>query len=291
MECFSNSMSEFKFVCPVCGQHIKCESWRSNTMMECPTCFQRIIVPQSPATDDVQLIITGQKAGRRPVPTAMTNLGTTTPPVKKSPMAAIAFVVLLCAAVAAVFVFRGKIFRSTNIQSTTASQTNPAPVQKNGTPARPVVVAPPANDTNWMLTLDEATIPGSTAAGRVHGQDFLCGRAFLQNGTLVLRAGTSGPPDFGLAINFSGAPANALAGKTINVTTDADKAARVALRWRESDQPRSETFTNNYAMRLEFGMPANNHLPGKIYFCAPDKMKSYILGTFNAEIRKPKPSR
>jgi hypothetical protein len=142
-----------------------------------------------------------------------------------------------------------------------------------------------------MLTLDEATIPGSTAAGRVHGQDFLCGRAFLQNGTLVLRAGTSGPPDFGLAINFSGAPANALAGKTINVTTDADKAARVTLRWRESDQPRSETFTNNYAMRLEFGMPANNHLPGKIYFCAPDKMKSYILGTFNAEIRKPKPSR
>ena len=253
-------------------------------MMECPTCFQRIIVPQSPATDDVQLIITGQKAGRRPVPTAMTNLGTTTPPVKKSPMAAIAFVVLLCAVVAAVFAFRGKLFQSGPARA-------PVKATNQTVAASSQSVAPPANDTNWMLTLDAATIPGSTAAGRVHGQDFLCGRAFLQNGTLVLRAGTSGPPDFGLAINFSGAPANALAGKTINVTTDADKAARVTLRWRESNQPRSENFTNNYAMRLEFGMPANNHLPGKIYFCAPDKMKSYILGTFNAEIRKPKPAR
>ncbi len=41
-------MSEFKYACPVCGQHIKCDSSQSGTQMECPTCFQKIVVPQAP---------------------------------------------------------------------------------------------------------------------------------------------------------------------------------------------------------------------------------------------------
>ena len=36
--------------------------------MECPTCFQKITVPQAPATDDPKFIITGTKVGERPVP-------------------------------------------------------------------------------------------------------------------------------------------------------------------------------------------------------------------------------
>ena len=46
-------------------------------------------------------------------------------------------------------------------------------------------------------------------------------------------------------------------------------------------------------LRLELGNldAANGYVSGKIYLCTPDEMKSYVLGTFNAEIRKPKPSR
>ncbi len=44
-------MSEFKYACPVCGQHIKCDSSQGGSVMECPTCFQKIIVPQAPAPD------------------------------------------------------------------------------------------------------------------------------------------------------------------------------------------------------------------------------------------------
>jgi hypothetical protein len=52
-----------------------------------------------------------------------------------------------------------------------------------------------------------------------------------------------------------------------------------------------DNFDGGYAMRLEFGALANNRMPGKIYLCTPDETKSYIAGTFNVEIRRPRPPR
>ena len=76
-----------------------------------------------------------------------------------------------------------------------------------------------------------------------------------------------------------------LAGQPINVTTNAEKAARVMLRWRDGGQTARENFDGGYAMRLEFGALAGNRMPGKIYLCLPDETKSYVAGTFNVEIR------
>ena len=110
-------MSEFKYACPVCGQHIKCDSSQTGTVMECPTCFQKITVPQAPATGDSKLIITGTKVGESPIPVASADSGAATAAEKHFPLAAIAVIVLLCAAVAAAFVFRGKIFKSAGDQT------------------------------------------------------------------------------------------------------------------------------------------------------------------------------
>ena len=63
-------MSEFKYACPVCGQHIKCDVSQAGSVMECPTCFQKIVAPQAPAAGDAKLILTGMKADDRPMPTA-----------------------------------------------------------------------------------------------------------------------------------------------------------------------------------------------------------------------------
>src|SRR5208282_1330944 len=105
-------MSEFTFACPVCGQHIKCESWRSNTVMECPTCFQKITVPQAPAVEKPKFIIAGTKVGgERPVPAAPDS-GVEAEPEKHFPIAVFVVALLLCAVVAGAFVFRGKIFKS-----------------------------------------------------------------------------------------------------------------------------------------------------------------------------------
>jgi len=53
-----NPMSEFKYACPVCGQHIRCDSSQAGSVMECPTCFQKITVPQAPASEEQKLILT-----------------------------------------------------------------------------------------------------------------------------------------------------------------------------------------------------------------------------------------
>ena len=44
----AEAMSEFKFACPVCGQHITAGSSASGSQIVCPTCFQKIVVPQAP---------------------------------------------------------------------------------------------------------------------------------------------------------------------------------------------------------------------------------------------------
>ena len=115
-------------------------------------------------------------------------------------------------------------------------------------------------------------------------------RAGFQNGSLTLREGTRGAVEFGAIINFSGAQPEDLSGKTIDVTTNAEKAAKVTLRYKDdSGTVQKPNFDAGYALRLEFGALANNRLPGKIYLCLPDDEKSYLVGTFNADARKPKP--
>src|SRR5271165_1544110 len=54
-------MSEFKFACPVCGQHITADSSASGKQIECPTCFQKILAPQAPLSGDPKLILSGSK--------------------------------------------------------------------------------------------------------------------------------------------------------------------------------------------------------------------------------------
>jgi DNA-directed RNA polymerase subunit RPC12/RpoP len=143
-------VSEFKYACPVCGQHIKCDSSQAGTQMECPTCFQKIIVPQSPSVDDPKFIITGTRVGERPVPAASADSRAATPPEKNSLVAGIAFVILLCAAVAAVFVFRGIIFKSAPTGTNAVNNTH-----ASGTPPSPAPGGPAATVLGYRVDADE----------------------------------------------------------------------------------------------------------------------------------------
>jgi DNA-directed RNA polymerase subunit RPC12/RpoP len=456
-------MSEFKYACPVCGQHIKCDSAQAGTVMDCPTCFQKITVPQAPANADPKFILTGSKFVKRKIPDLLTRAvaGSAAPPEKNFPVV-IFMVLLLLAGVAgaaffvtqrsgslrplslkawqsgdigdaspagsaqpvkrvftitgsgadiwhqtdafhfvfqplngdgalateilevqnthewakagvmirestnanaafalasiradgqAQFVWRKttqteaassalaggagypkwvKITRSGNsysayfkanaaddwqrigpaqtigmtpntqaglvvcshnagtlCQAQFAGITFAAEQKKQPPPAAPQPVAPRANDANWKLNLNAATnFPAATAAGRVHGLDFICTKASLQGGMLTLQGNDS----LSVAINFASALPEALAGKSLNVTTNADKAAKVTLRWKDAGgTAQKEYYEDGYALRLEFGELANNRLPGKIYLCTPDADKSYVLGAFNADARKPRP--
>src|SRR5512138_451636 len=57
-------MSEFKFACPVCGQHITADSSSSGTHLDCPTCFQKIVVPQAPIADS-KLILSASRPSQK----------------------------------------------------------------------------------------------------------------------------------------------------------------------------------------------------------------------------------
>src|SRR6266536_1965425 len=117
-------MSEFKFACPVCGQHITADSSSSGGQIACPTCFQKIIVPQAPANPDSKLILSAAQVGKpRPVGTNGEQLASEhSGDHRKSLVATIALVIVVCAAGEATFAFRDKIFKSNRDQS--SSQTD-----------------------------------------------------------------------------------------------------------------------------------------------------------------------
>jgi hypothetical protein len=278
-------MSEFKFACPVCGQHMRCDTSQGGSVMECPTCFQKIVAPQAPAPD-AKFILTGTKLSEKKTTVRGVDAPATGVTEKNFPLALVIGLALACAtAVAGFLIFHAQRSRDAKpLPAKTAATTNAAP-------AKPVLVAPPANDANWRLRLDTNAIPDTPVVGRIHGQDFIIERAsFSTNGTLTLRAGTKGALEFGVQINFGGAQPESLSGQILNVAADTDKAAKISLRWKDATGAiQKANYDRGYAMRLEFGALANSRLPGKIWLCLPDAEKSYLLGTFNADARKPKP--
>ncbi|HTA95294.1 MAG TPA: hypothetical protein VK769_04150, partial [Verrucomicrobiae bacterium] len=267
VKCFRKAMSEFKYACPVCGQHIKCDSSQAGSQMECPTCFQKITVPQAPTSEDQKFIITGTKKGERPVSTIPESTSTFVPPAKGFPGWLVVVIILIFIGVVVAYVYHGAKFRFPMMAGrdgqpslTATEETNQVPA-KAPKPFKPVPVAPPASDTNWMLSLDGMTnFPDATAAGRIHGQDFIVERAGLQNGTLTLRAGKNGAVTFGVEINFGGAQPEALAGQSLNIATNAPMAARVILLWQDGDESAKEILEGGYALKLNFGQLAGNRL-------------------------------
>ncbi|MCX6895929.1 MAG: hypothetical protein NTZ16_10620 [Verrucomicrobia bacterium] len=289
-------MSEFKYACPHCGQHIRCDTTQAGTTMECPTCFQKIIAPQAPASHDPKFILTGSKIPKHARPSGEERLATATAaPKKKFPIAAVGVVSLVVAVAVAAVVFRGKIFQRFSVKVVPyvevthgdkvvfhAPATNPPPAPS---------VAPAANDPNWKLDLAGVILPDAPAAGRLNGKEFFCQRASLLGGSLSLRQGNKWPPELGVIISLHAVHSADLAGKTIAVTTNLTAAPRVSLRWKDDQQqPATENFNGGYALRVEFGALAGERLPGKIYLCLPDEQKSYVAGSFTAEILKPKAS-
>jgi len=100
-------MSEFKYACPVCGQHIKCDSSQAGSVMECPTCYQKITVPQAPASEDQKFILTGSRAEEKRPTTLVEAAGRTPRRTRSFPVAAALFFLALFLAIAAGFHFYG----------------------------------------------------------------------------------------------------------------------------------------------------------------------------------------
>jgi len=283
-------MSEFKFACPVCGQHITADSSASGGQVECPTCFQKIVVPQAPASRDTKFILSASQVSK-PRPTvaeAVSRLGPLQPASRRSLVPAIVcLLVLACAAGAGLYFFRGKLLKPAPKGASAATNApKPAPT---GTTALNTTYPVPTN-IQWTLDLANAVIPEAPVVGRIHGSGFRCERALLRGGLLSLSQGKGWPWDLGVSVILLARRGQELSGKTVEIPADRLRARPVILRWKdEQHEPASSGFRQGYALKLVFGEATNGRMPGKIYLSLPDPEQSFVAGTFDAEIKKPEP--
>lgn len=280
-------MSEFKFACPVCGQHITADSSLSGSKLECPTCYRKIIVPQAPTAQST-LIISAAQADRPRPQVGLAEANTRSPKsLWKSLAIAAVWVLVLTVAAIAGYTNRERLVKLVKGGNPPPSADSNASALESTSNA----AAAAASNVVWRLDLAQADVPEAKAAGRIHDTPFLSERAILQGNALTLRMGRSGSPELAVTVNLPSARTEDLAGKTFAVSTDqTGTLPRVVLRWREADQKSSSlAITDGYAMKLEFGPVEANHISGRIYLCTPDQWKSAVAGTFRAEIRKPAP--
>lgn len=277
-------MSEVKFACPVCGQHITADSSTSGRRLECPTCFRKIIVPQVSASPDSKLIISAAQADKpRPPQTLETG-----EPIRRSPkssiLASVLFVIVAAGVAGTLYFFRGVILGRTRLDASSSNLQTSNHLRS---------IHPVPTNFSWSLNLKNEAFPRSEAAGRIHGAGFLVERVTLQGGNLTLRQGQTWPPDLGISISFFAKQGEELSGKLIEVTSDRPgPIPRVILRWKDDrGQNLTETIGAGYALKVQFGEVAGGRIDGRIYICLPDESKSFVGGTFDAEIRKPPPPR
>ena len=282
----AKAMSEFKFACPVCGQHITAASKTSGTQLDCPTCFQKIIVPQAPSSAFSKLILSASRVGKpRPMPTEALQ---DAKPVAARRMSLISFAVwavVLCTAAGAIYKFRGNIA----IRFSRQAQAGPNAKAQTKAGARKFYAIP--TNSAWTMNLSHAVIPDEPAAGGIRGTGFFCERATLMGGNLTLRQGKSWPPDLGITVVLFARQGEELSGKTVEVGPErAPPLPKVVLRWKdEQDQPRKQDFTSGYALKVIFGEAIDARIPGKMFLSLPDEGKSFVAGNFEAEIRKAPP--
>jgi hypothetical protein len=282
-------MSEFKFACPICGQHITADSRDTGSQIPCPTCFRKIVVPQAPASGDPKFVLSASEVNK-PRPTQSTGPqleGIQREPEKTPiPTALIILFVLACAAGATLFALRGKIFhhsKPATEESTDGTTENTKPEKE-----APTAQLEYTGTNLWTLDLSSVEFPDAAAAGAVHKRAFTLERATLAGSNLTLRVGRSGSVELGVSVSFFNRQAEELGGKTAEVKPSDATAPRVVLHWKDAER-KSETFRGGYAMKVEFGPAAGGAIPGKIFLCLPDESKSWVAGTFRAEIRKPSP--
>jgi hypothetical protein len=279
-------MSEFKFACPVCGQHITADASASGSPLECPTCFQTLIIPHAPEFGDRKLILTAAKATTAkkfssPVPVRVGRKSA----LEHFKASLIPVSLLVATGGVAFFLWHGEINTLANKLADRATRSPakapPAPAFRSSYPIPDNVL--------WSLNPTNAAIPSGEVVGSIHGHGFRCERAVLKGDRLSLRQGAAGPPDLGFTVTLSAKRAEELSGKAILVSPNVPVSApRVVLRWKDDlQEPVTQHFHSGYAMKLMFGRIADGKIYGRIYIALPDEQKSFAAGNFEAEVTSP----
>lgn len=264
-------MSEFKFACPVCGQHITADSATSGGQVECPTCFRKIVIPQAPSSQDSKLILSAAQVDPRKPSISEAIPHQHTRQRKHSLITgALALLLILAIGATATWLLRPGIFQLLQSRRSELQLTNP----------------PPATPEGWTLDLTNAPLQDSRVTGRILGVRFNCDKVTLEGGVLSFLQNAGLPSERRVAISLFAHRPERLAGKTFEIPYDrTGPRPKVLLEVRHAGEaPTTRTLDQNYALRMEFGAITEARLPGRIYLAIADEEKALINGRFEAQI-------
>jgi DNA-directed RNA polymerase subunit RPC12/RpoP len=269
-------MSEFKFACPVCGQHITADSTTGGRQIQCPTCFQKIVVPQPPVDGNTKFILSAAQV-TKPRPAGFDTQNGLTSRRRAPVVGSFGFFIVLLL-----------LLSSGTVLLLWAEDILKFPARQRPEKA-PKVEYPVPSNTSWTMSLTNTVVPEETVVGSVHGNGFKCDRAILKGSILSLRQGKTWPPDLGVTVILPPDHGEVLSGKIVLVgPRRPPPVPRIVLRWKDERQEQVTCdFTNGYLLKLAFGQANNGRMPGKIYVGLPDDEKSFAAGSFDAEIRAP----
>ena len=140
----------------------------------------------------------------------------------------------------------------------------------------------------WKNDLSNAKIPATAAKGRIHGEEFVSNSSDLVNGILTIRDGADLFPNHAVMVFLFLREGESPDGKTYHIPRNSDSGSpHIHMKWKpeNSKVPKTKVFLKDYSMRLDFGTTENGEIPGGIYLCLPDEMKSVVAGSFSARVK------
>jgi len=140
----------------------------------------------------------------------------------------------------------------------------------------------------WKMDLKGVSIPAGLASGMIHGDPVTISKAVLEHGILTLRDGKDVFPDHAFMIFLFLKKGESFENRIFEYSTESGFGSpHIHMKWKEAgkDLPETKVWMRGYPMVLQFGKRNGNEVPGKIYLCIPDQMKSFIAGSFTARVK------
>jgi hypothetical protein len=288
-------MSDFKFPCPKCGQHILCDTSNAGMQIPCPVCQTLLTVPTPPPAAPAapgKLSINKTARHAPPPPPGAANApaqpawGTKPAPrpaaKKKFPVKMVSTIgVVIVILAVGWFGFGAPYLKQRAEEEKKKQEEAERQAVEQQKAAAAAAAKLKASKATWNIDLANAEFPERHASGRLHSADFTVETVIFQNGSLILRQDTGFSRQFVIGIPLK--PGETIPGKSFQVTaTDSNSQPRIVMNWKDETgkPPGTQSFTKGYAMKLEFGAAADGKVPGKIYLCVPDAEQSYVAGNF-----------
>lgn len=257
-------VSQFKFACPVCGQHLEARASEAGHTTECPSCFKKLTVPQAPSQAGNKLMITASLADTRRL---RTSRATEQPARSPAASSRLPWVYILPALLALVITVGGVLY------------------------LRRVPAADDANSKTglqlWTDDVKELTLLDTPAAGRLNGRDFAVTTAFWRDTQLILRQNGGEPEALRVQITFPLKGGELVSGKTFRLgPEDPPFATAPKIIWKnENGRDQQEPVAAGYILWIRFDEVSKATISGRIHLCLADPEKSWVAGRFSAEIK------